>query len=121
MIYKNEYGEITFWDIEEIKKIENLKRVAVTLSGGVDSSFVMFMLCEKIKEKKLDIEVVPFTGIDKLRPTNEWYAREISSYFKSKYPEVKFLDHYTFKYDHSPGNTLMKRRAHAEKGETGTK
>tara|TARA_B100001939_G_C16787054_1_gene549599 strand:- start:45 stop:791 length:747 start_codon:yes stop_codon:yes gene_type:complete len=115
MIYKNQYGEITFWDIKEIKEIENLKRVAVTLSGGVDSSFVMFMLCEKIKEKKLDIEVMPFTGIDKLRPTNEWYAREISSYFKSKYPEVKFLDHYTFKYDHSPGNTLMKRRAHAEK------
>lgn len=113
MKYENEYGSISFWELDEIQNIPDVKKVAVTLSGGADSALVMFMLCEQIKHYNLDISVLPFTGVDKLRPTNEWNAREIALWFKEKYPMVNFLDHYTFKYDHEPGNTNMKRMAHA--------
>lgn len=115
MIYSNKYGQITFWDIPDIHNdldLQDMKKVAVTLSGGIDSAFVMFMLCEKITELNLNLSVLPFTGVDKLRPTNEWNAREIALLFKEKYPNIKFLEHYVFKYDHEPNNTWMKRRAH---------
>ena len=115
MIYSNQYGKVDFWNIPAITEdpeLSQTKKVAVTLSGGVDSSFVMFMLCEKIKELKLDLQVLPFTGVDKLRPTNEWNAREIALLFKEMYPEVNFMDHYVFKYDHEPNNTSMKRKQH---------
>ena len=48
MIYSNQYGKVDFWnipDITEDPELSQTKKVAVTLSGGVDSSFVMFMLC----------------------------------------------------------------------------
>jgi hypothetical protein len=112
MIYQNQYGKVAFWELDEIQKIPDFKKAAVTLSGGVDSALVMFMLCEQIKQDNLDISILPFTGIDKLRPTNEWNAREIALWFKEKYPMINFLEHYTFKYDHEPGNTNMKREAH---------
>jgi len=114
MIVKNQYGEIDFGEHLSQQRVidENVSKVAVTLSGGVDSSLVMYLLCEYIMKNNIDYQILPFTGVDKLRPTNEWYAREIALYFKEKYPNIKFLDHYTFKYDHEPGNTHHKRKNH---------
>tara|TARA_B100000035_G_scaffold307336_1_gene310451 strand:- start:2416 stop:3156 length:741 start_codon:yes stop_codon:yes gene_type:complete len=110
MIFENEYGKVDF----NLSSISNLKKAAVTLSAGTDSSLVLYMLCSYITNHKLDIEVLPFTGIDKMRPANEWHAREISSLFEDLFPNIKFLPHHTFKYDHTPGNTHEKRLAHGK-------
>ncbi len=113
MIFSNQYGEVDFWShLKTYRNIPKIKNVAVTLSGGVDSALVMFMLCEYITKNKLDIKIMPFTGIDNLRPANIWYAKEISAYFEEKYSNLNFFPHYEFRYDHQPNNTEMKRNAH---------
>jgi tRNA(Ile)-lysidine synthase TilS/MesJ len=113
MIFCNEYGSVDFWShITKDHKIPDIKNVAVTLSGGIDSAFIMFMLCEFISKNNLNIKVMPFTGVDTLRPANIWYAREVALYFEEKYPTIEFLPHYEFSYDHEPNNTMMKRNAH---------
>lgn len=113
MIFENKYGKVDFWShLHQDENLPLIKNVAVTLSGGVDSAFVMFMLCEFISKNDLDINVMPFTGSDNLRPTNIWYAREIALYFEEKYPSINFLKHYEFSYEHEPNNTNMKRDAH---------
>tara|TARA_Y100000034_G_scaffold50068_1_gene61802 strand:- start:144 stop:884 length:741 start_codon:yes stop_codon:yes gene_type:complete len=110
MIFKNKYGEVNF----DISTIPYIKKLSVTISAGTDSSLVMYMLCKYIIEKNLDIEILPFTGLDTKRLVTEWYARDISSLFKDIFPNIKFLPHHTFKYEQTPGNTMHKRMAHAK-------
>ncbi len=98
MIYKNEYGEVDF----DLSTIPDIKRLAVTISAGTDSALVMYMLCQYITKNNLDIQILPFTGLDTKRLVTEWYARDISSLFQDMFPNIKFLPHHTFQYEHRP-------------------
>jgi|TARA_B100000214_G_scaffold326295_1_gene264255 hypothetical protein len=108
--FENEYGKVDF----DLSTISNIKRLSVTLSAGTDSSLVMYMLCQYIMKNNLDIEILPFTGLDTKRLATEWYARDISSLFQDMFPKIKFLPHHTFQYEHRPGKTMDKRMAHAK-------
>ncbi len=109
MIFANEYGSVDFW--KEVN-IPNFKKVAVTLSAGTDSALVLYMLCTYITENNLDIEILPFTGVDTKRPMNHLNASEIVDFFQEKFPNITFLSHFIFWYEHTPRDSEMKREAH---------
>lgn len=96
MIYSNEYGQVNFMD--EYPELYERKKIGINLSGGVDSAFVMFMTLQKIIEKDLDVKVIPITGVDLVRPTNEWNAREIVDFFCEMFPSVHIEPHEVFYY-----------------------
>lgn len=91
MIYENEYGKVNFMD--EIPVLFKRKKIGVNLSGGTDSTFLMYATLRKISEENLDIQVIPITGVDTKRPTNEWNVRDIMEYFEEMFPKVNIGEH----------------------------
>lgn len=77
---------------------KSVNSVAITLSGGADSSLLTFILCDIIEKNKLDITVHVITSIRmwKLRPWQEYISLEVYNYFLKKFPNIKFIRHTNF-------------------------
>lgn len=97
MLIKNKYGQVDFWSIDN-EKLNQHKKIGLSLSGGCDSALLLFYMCKVITEEKRDITIVPFTGIDITRPTNIWNVEEILVLMKEKFPKVNIENVVTFKY-----------------------
>ena len=97
MLYKSEYGNVDFWD--PYPRLNEFKKLGISLSGGADSALVTFMLCRELIERKSDAQVIFVTGVHNARPTNEWNAREIAELFREMFPKVNFGEHYFDYYD----------------------
>ena len=54
----NEYGEVDF-DLD----FDKFKRVAVSLSGGADSTLLFWLLMTMVEQVMPDIEITPLTGV----------------------------------------------------------
>ena len=83
MIYSNEFGTVNFFD--EYPELYSKKNIGINLSGGVDSAFLLFILCKKIKTNNLNIKIIPITGVDYERPLNIFHARTIVKLFEKKF------------------------------------
>ena len=83
MIYSNEFGTVNFFD--EYPELYSKKNIGINLSGGVDSAFLLFILCKKIKTNNLNIKINPITGVDYERPLNIFHARTIVKLFEKKF------------------------------------
>lgn len=92
MIYSNEYGEVNFMD--DYPVLFEKKKIGINLSGGVDSALLMFITLRE----NLSAEIIPITGVDILRPTNEWNAREIVDLFREMFPDSNIASHQVFYY-----------------------
>jgi hypothetical protein len=77
---------------------KTVKSIAITLSGGADSSLLTFMLCDIIEKNRLDITVHIITSIRmwKLRPWQEYVSLTVYNYFLNKFPNIKFCRHTNF-------------------------
>ena len=94
---------IPFFDFD-MSKYDN---IVVSLSGGCDSALLFHLMCIALPDKHL----IPFTGIDKRRPTNIWFAEEIYEITKEKFPDVNIHDLVTFEYDDTdPAMIAMARK-----------
>ena len=66
--------------------------VGMSLSGGVDSAMVFYLLCKYAPQ----LSIVPFTMIEEghptARPNNIWHVDEICLYMKEKFPKVDIKD-----------------------------
>lgn len=113
MIFENEYGKVDFWD-KFPKLNEKEWRVAMNLSGGVDSAFVLFMLCTYLTETGKNNQVNFITGVEHQRPTNEWHAREIGLYMKERFPHLNWGWHEFFYYDNRRITGRAKTEEHRE-------
>ena len=40
---------------------KHIKRIAISMSGGVDSTILSYLYCKEIKEKNLDVKILPVT------------------------------------------------------------
>ena len=99
MIYECKHGTVNFWDLYE-DSLNRFKKIGINLSGGCDSSLVLYFTCkELIIRDKLDVEIIPITGVHNARPTNEWNAIEIVDLFKEWFPEINWGEHRIDYYD----------------------
>jgi hypothetical protein len=85
--------------MDEYPQLIQRRNIGINLSAGTDSAFLMYSTLKKIQQDNLDSAVIPITGVDIRRPTNEWHAREIVLYFKEQFPDVKILQHQFNYYD----------------------
>lgn len=112
MIYTSSIGDLAFWDLYE-SQLNKFKKIGINLSAGTDSALVLFMTCrELIHRGKTDVTIIPITGVDVERPTNEWNAGEIVLLMKEKFPKIKFGEHQINKYRKL--NSKDKTRNHVE-------
>lgn len=109
MIYENEYGTVNFMD--ERPTLFKRKKIGVNLSGGTDSTFLMFATLREISEKNLETQVIPVTGVDSRRPTNEWHVIEIMEYFKELFPNVNIGEH---QFDYYTKKSMRDKSYHHE-------
>lgn len=99
MIYNSSIGKLNFWDPYE-DKLNRFKNIGINLSGGADSSLLLFMTCRELEHrKKFNVGIIPITGVHNLRPTNEWNVREIVLLFKEWFPNLNWKDHEFNYYD----------------------
>tara|TARA_E500000331_G_scaffold101186_1_gene98105 strand:+ start:5861 stop:6508 length:648 start_codon:yes stop_codon:yes gene_type:complete len=63
-------------------------KVAISMSGGLDSSLLTYLLCKEIYESKKDIKVFPFHGIDNTRPTSPENIQNIINFLKNSFPTI---------------------------------
>lgn len=55
---------------KELKSLQKVKKIAIAVSGGIDSLALVFLVKEWIKSKSPNIELVALTVDHKLRPTS---------------------------------------------------
>lgn len=97
MKYESEFGTVDFWD--PYPRLNDFKKIGINLSGGCDSSLVMFMTCRELVERNSDAVIHPVTGVHNARPTNIWNAREIVELFREMFPTVNIGEHFVDYYD----------------------
>ena len=97
MIYKSKFGTVNFWD--PYPRLNDFKKIGINLSGGADSSLLLFFTCRKLKQLKSNAQLNLITGVHNLRPTNIWNAEEIVELFKERFPNLNWGEHYVDYYD----------------------
>lgn len=61
---------------------EEIKSIGIWISGGADSSLLLYLLCKQIKENHLDVHVIAQT-VRRPRPTNPMYAMDVVDVIES--------------------------------------
>lgn len=95
MMYSTQHGTVNFWD--PYPQLEQYKKIGINLSAGTDSALLMFLTCRQL-ESRPNHSIIPVTGVDIERPTNEWNAREIVDLFTEWFPNVNIQPHQVFYY-----------------------
>ena len=85
MYYENRFGSV---NILKDKKLNN-KTVAISMSGGADSTLLCYMLANTIQEHKLNIQIQPYNGFDISVPGDSAGLPKIIKYIQNKFPNVK--------------------------------
>ena len=68
MIYKTQYGTVDFWTPHNL---EQFSKIGINLSGGCDSSLLLFFTLRELKPHQT---IIPITGVHNARPSNIAYA-----------------------------------------------
>ena len=63
MEYTDKFGQIARLEIPS-----GVKNIAVSMSGGADSSLLCYLLAKQIKEQGLDIKIFPVSAVFAVRP-----------------------------------------------------
>ena len=81
---------------KSILDLRNCKKIAVGISGGADSTSMLYIVSRIIKDEGLDIEVTPHTFLHHGKPWNPGVAKRaaemVSSMLDIKYGEHVFKD-----------------------------
>lgn len=96
MIYESSIGNLDFWTPYE-DRLNTFTKIGINLSAGTDSALLLYMTCKELVSKSY-VTIVPITGVDIKRPTNEWNAKEIVMLMKKWFPTVNFGEHQINRY-----------------------
>lgn len=72
---------------------DHITRIGVSLSGGMDSALALYILCSYVTENNINVTIVPWTGIDRYRPTNQYDVVDIVDFLKETFPDIPFYEH----------------------------
>ena len=76
--------------------LENTDKIAISMSGGLDSSLLTYLLCKEISDKKQNTKVYPLHGIDNTRPTSPENIQNIINFLRNSFPTVEINDMLTW-------------------------
>jgi hypothetical protein len=80
---------------EEYKIELNLdhEKIGIGMSGGMDSSILLWMLAKHITDNDLDITIYVWTCIHEEKPWQHIHAKKAIKFVKEEFPDVKFGQH----------------------------
>jgi len=73
------------------------ERVLLSLSGGLDSASLMYLICTHFP----DVTIIPFTGRDLNAPFDAECAADITQWMQDRFPNNKILEREEFSFDHN--------------------
>ena len=110
MIYKTQYGTVDFWTPHNL---EQFSKIGINLSGGCDSSLLLFFTLRELKPHQT---IIPITGVHNARPSNIWNAQEIVLLMKEWFPDKNIGEHAIDYYDKDfEKDKINKHKAHEQK------
>lgn len=87
MIFKNSQQDVV------IEEPQDVKVVALKISGGADSAIVAYMLSKYVVEERPDIKIIPITTIHAEKPFQEIYSKRVLDFLRKEFGEI-FGKHY---------------------------
>lgn len=85
MQYKNKFGTIQVMDDKELFK---RKTLGVSMSGGIDSTMLCYLLAMTSERTNLEITIQPYNGLDLWAPIDSSGVIDIIQYIQRKFPTV---------------------------------
>ncbi|MDB4335679.1 hypothetical protein OAA03_00300 [bacterium] len=76
--------------------LEDTDKIGISMSGGLDSSLMTWLLCKEISDNNKNTEVFPLHGIDNTRPTSPENIQNIINFLRTSFPSVKIHDMLTW-------------------------
>ena len=76
--------------------LEDTDKIAISMSGGLDSSLLTYLLCKEISDKNKNTKVYPLHGIDNTRPTSPENIQNIINFLRESFPNVEINDMLTW-------------------------
>jgi len=76
--------------------LEDTDKIGVSMSGGLDSSLMTWLLCKEISDKSKKTKVYPLHGIDNTRPTSPENIQNIINFLRNSFPTVEINDMLTW-------------------------
>jgi hypothetical protein len=80
-------------DKYEIELDLNHKKIGIGMSGGMDSSILLWLLAHHISEHELDVTIYIWTCIHEEKPGQSVHAKKVVEFVKAEFPNVKFGEH----------------------------
>ena len=77
----------------EIQLNLNHKDIAIGMSGGMDSSMLLWLLAYHIDKNDLDITIHQWTCIHEEKPVQHIGSKKAIAFVKEAFPNVKFGEH----------------------------
>lgn len=69
------------------------KNIGIGMSGGMDSSLLLWLLAHHISENELDVTIYIWTCIHEEKPGQAIHAKKAVAFVKEEFPNVKFGEH----------------------------
>ena len=76
--------------------LEDTDKIAISMSGGLDSSLMTWLLCKEISDKNKNTKIYPLHGIDNTRPTSPENIQNIINFLRNSFPTVEINDMLTW-------------------------
>jgi hypothetical protein len=80
----------------EISIIDEWKNIAISLSGGADSAFLAYIICQLVKDNNKTIHIISHIRMWKSRPWQEYDSLGVYNYLVKKFPSISFKRYTNF-------------------------
>lgn len=100
MLYNGRTAIIVDYETEQSAKF-NLPDglIGISISGGLDSTTLLYAVCQYITDLNLDIEILPIHSVSKQLSNSLAITQSIVDDVMERYPNVKIRDMEVFYYD----------------------
>jgi hypothetical protein len=92
---RGEFCEEIRDDSYEIELDLNHKHIGIGMSGGMDSSLLLWLLAHHISENKLDTTIHIWTCIHEEKPGQAVHSKKVVEFVKKEFSNVNFGEHMT--------------------------
>ena len=72
--------------------LEDTDKIGISMSGGLDSTILTWLLCKEIFDNNKNTVVYPLHGIDNTRPTSPENVQNIINFLRKYFPTVEIKD-----------------------------